>query len=99
LELFQRKVFATAATTQFLSNGVSDAAQMLVPFYLIRVCGKSPSQTGLMLAPLGLTRVKKTGWKQISPRSFIELMHSARRKNSDGFKMGGHGKADMKYAR
>jgi EmrB/QacA subfamily drug resistance transporter len=54
LQLFQRKVFATAATTQFLSNGVSYAAQMLVPFYLIRVCGKSPSQTGLMLAPLGL---------------------------------------------
>jgi EmrB/QacA subfamily drug resistance transporter len=54
LELFQRKVFATAASTQFLSNGVSYAAQMLVPFYLIRVCGKSPSETGLMLAPLGL---------------------------------------------
>jgi EmrB/QacA subfamily drug resistance transporter len=57
LELFQRKVFATAASTQFLSNGVSYAAQMLVPFYLISVCGKSPSETGLMLAPLGLGMV------------------------------------------
>ena len=57
LELFQRKVFATAASTQFLSNGVSYAAQMLVPFYLIQVCGKSPSETGLMLAPLGLGMV------------------------------------------
>jgi EmrB/QacA subfamily drug resistance transporter len=57
LELFQRKVFATASSTQFLSNGVSYAAQMLVPFYLIRVCGKSPSETGLMLAPLGLGMV------------------------------------------
>ena len=57
LELFQRRVFSTAASTQFLSNGVSYAAQMLVPFYLIRVCGKSPSQTGLMLAPLGLGMV------------------------------------------
>jgi MFS family permease len=57
LELFQRKVFATAASTQFLSNGVSYAAQMLVPFYLIRMCGKSPSETGLMLAPLGLGMV------------------------------------------
>jgi EmrB/QacA subfamily drug resistance transporter len=57
LELFQRKVFATAARTQFLSNGVSYAAQMLVPFYLIQVCRKSPSQTGLMLAPLGLGMV------------------------------------------
>jgi EmrB/QacA subfamily drug resistance transporter len=57
LELFQRKVFATAASTQFLSNGVSYAAQMLVPFYLIRVCGKSPSETGLVLAPLGLGMV------------------------------------------
>src|SRR6202789_3512026 len=54
LELFQRKVFTTAASTQFLSNGVSYAAQMLVRFYLIRLCGKSPSQTGLMLAALGL---------------------------------------------
>jgi len=57
LELFQRKVFATAARTQFLSNGVSYAAQMLVPFYLIQVCRKSPSETGLMLAPLGLGMV------------------------------------------
>jgi EmrB/QacA subfamily drug resistance transporter len=57
LELFQRKVFAASASTQFLSNGVSYAAQMLVPFYLIRVCGKSPSETGLMLAPLGLGMV------------------------------------------
>lgn len=57
LELFQRKVFATAARTQFLSNGVSYAAQMLVPFYLIQVCRRSPSETGLMLAPLGLGMV------------------------------------------
>ena len=57
LELFQRKVFAAAARTQFLSNGVSYAAQMLVPFYLIQVCRKSPSETGLMLAPLGLGMV------------------------------------------
>src|ERR1700722_5178782 len=57
LQLFQRKVFATAASTQFLSNGLSYAAQMLVPFYLIRVCGKSPSETGLMLAPLGVGMV------------------------------------------
>jgi EmrB/QacA subfamily drug resistance transporter len=57
LELIRRKVFATAATTQFLSNGVSYAAQLLVPFYLIRVCGKSPSETGLMPAPLGLGMV------------------------------------------
>src|SRR5271170_406826 len=57
LQLFQRNVFATAASTQFLSNGVSYAAQMLVPFYLIQVCRKSPSETGLMLAPLGLGMV------------------------------------------
>jgi EmrB/QacA subfamily drug resistance transporter len=57
LELFQRKVFATAARTQFLSNGVSYAAQMLVPFYLIQVCRRPPSETGLMLAPLGLGMV------------------------------------------
>jgi EmrB/QacA subfamily drug resistance transporter len=62
LELFRQKVFSTAACTQFLSNGVSYAAQMLVPFYLIRVCGKSPGATGLMLAPLGLGMVCIYPW-------------------------------------
>jgi len=54
LRLFKRKVFATAVVTQFLSNGVSFSGQMLVPFFLIQGCGRSPGEMGWMLAPLGL---------------------------------------------
>ncbi len=54
LRLFKRKVFPVSALTQFLSNGVAFAGQMLIPFYLVRACGNSPGATGLMLAPLGL---------------------------------------------
>ena len=42
------------ARTQFMSNGVSYAGQMLIPIYLIRACGRSPSATGWLLAPLGV---------------------------------------------
>ena len=54
LRLFRGKVFTAALTTQFLQNGVSFTAQMLIPIFLIRACGRSPGQTGLLLAPLGL---------------------------------------------
>ena len=54
LQLFTGKVFSAAAITQFLANGISFAGQMLIPIFLIRACGRSPSATGLLLAPLGL---------------------------------------------
>ena len=54
LALFRGKIFATAATTQFMGNGVGFAGQMLIPVFLIRACGQSPGTTGLLLAPLGL---------------------------------------------
>jgi len=54
LQLFRRKVFPASALTQFISNGISFAGQMLIPFYLVRACGRSPSAAGWMLAPLGL---------------------------------------------
>jgi EmrB/QacA subfamily drug resistance transporter len=54
LQLFKGRVFPVSALTQFLSNGIAFAGQMLIPFFLIRACGQSPSATGLMLAPLGL---------------------------------------------
>jgi EmrB/QacA subfamily drug resistance transporter len=54
LRQFRRKVFAVAAVTQFLSNGVMFAGQMLIPLYLIQACGRSPAVMGWMLAPLGL---------------------------------------------
>jgi EmrB/QacA subfamily drug resistance transporter len=54
LQLFTGKVFSAAAVTQFMMNGISFAGQMLIPVFLIRDCGRSPSTTGLLLAPLGL---------------------------------------------
>ena len=54
LRLFKAKVFSAAAVTQFMANGISCTGQMLIPIFLIRVGGRSPSATGLLLAPLGL---------------------------------------------
>ncbi|GGA01012.1 DHA2 family efflux MFS transporter permease subunit [Dyella caseinilytica] len=54
LQLFKGKVFPASALTQFLSNGALFAGQMLIPFYLIRDCGRSPGEMGWLLAPLGL---------------------------------------------
>jgi EmrB/QacA subfamily drug resistance transporter len=53
LRLFKGKTFATSAVKTFISNGISFAGQMLIPIYLIRACGRSPSATGWLLAPLG----------------------------------------------
>lgn len=53
LRLFKGKVFSTAAVTQFLSNGVQFAGQMLIPAFLIQACGRTPGEMGWMLAPLG----------------------------------------------
>ena len=53
LQLFKGKVFSAAAVTQFTANGISYAGQMLIPIFLLRVGGRSPSETGLLLAPLG----------------------------------------------
>jgi len=54
MRLFKGRVFSAAAVTQFMANGISFAGQMLIPIFLIRVGGRSPSATGLLLAPLGL---------------------------------------------
>lgn len=54
LRLFKGKVFSASVITQFMANGISFAGQMLIPIYLIRACGRSPSATGFLLAPLGL---------------------------------------------
>ncbi|WP_448956590.1 DHA2 family efflux MFS transporter permease subunit [Labrys neptuniae] len=54
LRLFKGEVFSIAVITQFLSNGVLFAGQMLIPVYLIQACGRSPGEMGWLLAPLGL---------------------------------------------
>src|ERR1700688_2541483 len=62
LQLFKRKTFSASATTQFMSNGISFAGQMLIPIYLIRACGQSPSATGWLLAPLGVGTICSYPW-------------------------------------
>jgi len=62
LQLFRGKTFAASAVTQFMSNGVSFAGQMLIPIYLIRACGRSPSATGWLLAPLGVGMICSYPW-------------------------------------
>lgn len=54
LRLFKGKVFSASVMTQFMTNGISFSGQMLIPVFLARVAGRSPSATGLLLAPLGL---------------------------------------------
>jgi MFS family permease len=54
LQLFRSRSFSASALTQFTVNGLSFAGQMLVPVYLIRAAGQSPSMTGWLMAPLGL---------------------------------------------
>ena len=76
LRLFKGKAFSASAVTQFMANGISYAGQMLIPIFLIRVAGRSPSETGLLLAPLGLgmmcgypfvgTWVKRFGNRNVS---------------------------------
>jgi MFS family permease len=45
-----------------MANGISFAGQMLIPVYLIRGCGQSPSATGWLLAPLGLGMICSYPW-------------------------------------
>jgi EmrB/QacA subfamily drug resistance transporter len=54
LRLFKDDIFSAAVVTQFLSQGVSYAGQMLVPVFLTRAGGLSPSEAGLLLAAQGL---------------------------------------------
>lgn len=54
LDLFRRRVFSAASLTQFFSNGVLFAGQMLIPLFLVQACGRSPAAMGWMLAPMGL---------------------------------------------
>jgi EmrB/QacA subfamily drug resistance transporter len=54
LRLFKDDVFSAAVVTQFLSQGSAFAGQMLVPVFLTRSGGLTPSQAGLLLAAQGL---------------------------------------------
>src|SRR6202021_2690873 len=62
LQLFKGKTFAASTVTQFMSNGISLSGQMLIPIYLISACGRSPSATGWLLAPLGVGMICSYPW-------------------------------------
>lgn len=54
LRLLTGRTFSASAISMFLMSGVAFAGQMLVPVYLIKDCGLSPSDAGWLMAPLGL---------------------------------------------
>jgi EmrB/QacA subfamily drug resistance transporter len=54
LRLLEGKAFSASIVAMFMVNGIAFAGQMLIPIYLVRACGLSPSRTGWLLAPLGL---------------------------------------------
>jgi EmrB/QacA subfamily drug resistance transporter len=62
LQLFKSRTFSASAATQFMSNGISFAGQMLIPIYLIRACGQSPNATGWLLAPQGVGMICSYPW-------------------------------------
>jgi EmrB/QacA subfamily drug resistance transporter len=62
LRLFKGRTFFDSTVTTFISNGISFAGQMLIPIYLISACGRSPSATGWLLAPLGAGMICSYPW-------------------------------------
>lgn len=52
--LFRSKTFSASMVAMFMNNGIAFAGQMLIPIYLVQVCGLSPSRAGWLLAPAGL---------------------------------------------
>jgi EmrB/QacA subfamily drug resistance transporter len=54
VHLFRRPGFAASTATQFLTNAVAYGGQLLLPLYLLTVRGRSPSDTGLLLVPIGI---------------------------------------------
>jgi EmrB/QacA subfamily drug resistance transporter len=54
LRLLRSQAFSASIAAMFMVNGIAFAGQMLIPIYLVRACGLSPSYVGWLLAPLGL---------------------------------------------
>jgi EmrB/QacA subfamily drug resistance transporter len=54
LALFNNRIFSTAATTQFLTNGMLYGRQFLIPLYLITGCALSAANAGWTMAAMGV---------------------------------------------
>jgi EmrB/QacA subfamily drug resistance transporter len=70
LQLLRTRVFSASAMTLFITNGLLFAGQMLIPVYLIRAVGESPSTTGWLMAPLGLGMMCTYRWLEKLTRRF-----------------------------
>jgi EmrB/QacA subfamily drug resistance transporter len=95
LQLFEGKIFAAATVAQFMSNGISFAGQMLIPIYLIRACGRSPSATGWLLAPLGVGMICSYPWMGALTQRF-GIAGAARRCAALGRACDIHPRADLR---
>ena len=62
LQHFRTRVFSASAVTQFTTNGLLVAGQMLIPVYLVRAAGELPSTVGWLMAPLGLGMMWTYRW-------------------------------------
>jgi EmrB/QacA subfamily drug resistance transporter len=70
LQFFRTGVFSASAVTQFTTNGLLFAGQMMIPVYLIRAAGQSTSTTGWLMALLGLGMTCSYRWMQRLTQQF-----------------------------
>ena len=70
LRFFRTRVFSASAVTQFTTNGLLFAGQMMIPVYLIRAAGQSPGTTGWLMALLGLGMMCSYRWMQSLTQQF-----------------------------
>src|SRR6202166_1892017 len=62
LQLFKSRTFCASTTTQFMSTGISCAAEMLIAIYLIRACDQSRSAAGWLLTSVGVGMICSYPW-------------------------------------
>lgn len=60
--LFQQSVFARCAVIMFFTAAATLSLQMLMPLHLMLAKGLSPSEAGLLLAPIGIGSLVATPW-------------------------------------
>lgn len=62
VSLFRRGVFARCAAIMFFAAAATLSLQMLMPLHLMLAKGLSPSEAGLLLAPIGIGSLLATPW-------------------------------------
>ena len=72
--------FSASAVTQFTTNGLSFAGQMLIPIYLTRAASESPGFAGWLMAPLGLGNDVHLSMAGEVQRDLLPLEHAKLRR-------------------